>query len=335
MRKTLISNELKLGTMGLGCMPMTYGYAPGERDDSEAIRVIHRALELGITLFDTADAYGPFSNERLLGRALAGRREQALIATKCGLIVQPDGKFGRNGRPEHVRKACEDSLTRLGTDVIDLYLLHRVDPEVPLADTWAAMTDLVDEGKVRALGVSHATAEELSHVHTRFPVAAVQYELSVWATDTRADILPWARDHGASFLAFSPIGRGYLAGTLSSAPRGDDSRSGDPRFTADAMAANERIVRGLRKVAARVGATPAQVAIAWVLAQGDGVIPIPGTKKLRWLEENVAAAELKLSDQDLRELDELPAPRGRMRWDRARHTRNSHLIAKMPRAKIP
>ncbi|MEU4806660.1 aldo/keto reductase [Actinosynnema sp. NPDC023587] len=315
MRKTLIAEKLKLGVIGLGCMSMSHGYSPAERDDEESIEVVHRALELGITLFDTADIYGPYTNEELLGRGLAGRREQALIATKCGLVPLPGGKLTRNGRPEFIREACERSLARLGTDVIDLYQLHRVDPEVPLEETWGAMGDLVAEGKVRALGISHATVSELDRIHAVFPVTAVQYELSVWARGTRDDVLPWCRANEAAFLAFSPLGRGYLSGVLDGATFGvDDSRSRDPRFTSEAMSANRAIVRGLHDVAERIGATPAQVAVAWVLAQDEKVVPIPGTKKVRWLEENAAAAELELSERDLKEIEALPDPMGDMKW---------------------
>jgi aryl-alcohol dehydrogenase-like predicted oxidoreductase len=316
MRKTLLQDNLKLGTIGLGCMSMSHAYTPLERDDAESISVIHRAIDLGVQLFDTADIYGPFTNEELLGKALNGRREQVTIATKCGLITQPDGKLDRNGRPKYIRAACEGSLRRLQTDVIDLYQLHRVDPEVPLAETWGAMAELVAEGKVRALGFSHGTVEELETAHAVFPISATQYELSIWAAYTKEDVLPWCAERGIAFLAFSPIGRGFLTGTLNGSRfDGDDSRSRDPRFTSDAMAANQAIVDGVRAVAGRTGATPAQVAIAWVLAQGEQVIPIPGTKKVHKLEENFAAAEVKLSDDDIRDLAALPVPAGHRRWN--------------------
>ncbi|WP_246258218.1 aldo/keto reductase [Amycolatopsis anabasis] len=301
--------------MGLGCMSMSHAYTPAERDDEESILVVQRAIELGIRLFDTADIYGPFTNESLLGRALEGRRDEVVIATKCGLVTEPDGKLSRNGRPEYLRAACDASLRRLRTDVIDLYQLHRVDPEVPLEETWGALAELVTAGKVRALGMSHGTVEELERAHAVFPVSAAQYELSIWADYTREDVLPWCAEHDVDFLAFSPIGRGYLTGKLAvSEFDADDSRSRDPRFTTDAMTDNQIIVDGVRAVAARLDATPAQVAIAWVLAQGERVVPIPGTKKLRWLEENAAAADLKLSDDDLAELDALPTPMGHRRW---------------------
>jgi aryl-alcohol dehydrogenase-like predicted oxidoreductase len=315
MQKTLAHNDLELGTIGLGCMSMSHAYTPLERDDQESIGVIHRAIDLGVRLFDTADIYGPFTNEELLGKALIGHREKVTVATKCGLVTQPGGKLDRNGRPEYIRKACEDSLRRLRTDAIDLLQLHRVDPEVPLEETWGAMAELVAAGKVRALGFSHGTVEELELAHKVFPISATQYELSIWASYTKEDVLPWCAERGIAFLAFSPIGRGFLTGRLAASPFGDDdSRSRDPRFTADAMATNQAIVEGVRAVAERLSATPAQVAIAWVLAQGERVIPIPGTKKQRWLEENLAAAELKLSDDDIRDLAALPVPAGHRVW---------------------
>jgi aryl-alcohol dehydrogenase-like predicted oxidoreductase len=290
--------------------------------DEESIRVIHRAVEIGITLFDTADVYGPFSNESLLGRGLRGRRDKAVIATKCGLVAEPNGKLGRNGTPEHVRAACESSLRRLRTDVIDLYQLHRVDPAVPLAETWGTMAELVDEGKVRGLGISHASIEELEQVHAQFPITAVQYELSIWAPFARKDVLPWCARTGTPFLAFSPLGRGFLTGRVTAETIGEgDPRSRDPRFTQDAMVTNQEIVAGLRSIADRLDATPAQVSIAWVLAQSDLVVPIPATKQLRWLEQNAAAVELKLDDEVLLELEMLPEAVGRMRWDYARSGR--------------
>ncbi|MBK1787850.1 aldo/keto reductase [Prauserella cavernicola] len=319
MRKTLLAQDLKVSVLGLGCSSMSHGYGPSERDDQESLRVIHRAVESGITLFDTADVYGPFSNERLLAKGLGGQRHAVSIATKCGLVCEPTGKFSRDGRPEHIKAACHDSLRRLGTDVIDLYQLHRVDPEVPIEETWGAMADLARAGHVRALGVSHGTVTELDRIHSIHPIAAVQYELSVWARHSRDDVLVWARENNVGFLAFAPIGRGYLTGKVDSSTLVEgDSRVRDPRFSPEAMADNEVILRGLRDIAERHGATPAQVAIAWTLAQGDNVVPIPGTKTLRWLDENAAAAELKLTAADLHEIERLPVPRQLMNWDRAR-----------------
>lgn len=298
---------------------MSHGYLPSEddrRDDEESIRVIRRAVELGIDLFDTADVYGPYENEALLGRALHPFRGEVHIATKCGLVSGPDGKFRRDGRPEHVRSACDASLRRLQTDVIDLYQLHRVDPAVPLAETWGALAELVSAGKVRGLGVSHATGDELELVHAIHPVTAVQYELSVWCTQNLADVLPWSVKNSVGFLAFAPVGRGYLTGRLNGAELpSDDSRSRDPRFRPEAMRANQAIIDGLRRIGARHGATPAQVAIAWVLDQGDNVVPIPGTRHRRWLEENARAADLVLTAEDRADISALPPAIGVMSWD--------------------
>ncbi|PBC83938.1 Predicted oxidoreductase [Streptomyces sp. 2224.1] len=320
MWETKLADGFSVSALGLGCSSMSYGYGSGQRDDEESTRVIHRSLDLGVNLFDTADVYGPFTNEELLGRALEHHGHEANIATKCGLIAQPDGRFVRDGRPEHLRRACEASLRRLRTDTIDLYQLHRVDPAVPLAETWGALGELVTEGKVRALGISHATCEELDQIHAIFPITTVQYELSVWAPQSKRDILPWCRRNGVGFLAFAPIGRGFLTGKVSHERlHTGDSRVRDPRFRAEAMRSNGVILDGLREVAARHdGATASQVAIAWVLAQGPGVVPIPGTRHLRWLEENVAAAELRLTDADLSRLESLPATVGEMCWDSVR-----------------
>jgi aryl-alcohol dehydrogenase-like predicted oxidoreductase len=313
--QTLLANGFKVTAVGLGCMPMSHAYTQLERDDAESIRVIHRAIELGVTIFDTADVYGPYINEQLLGQALKGRRDEAVLATKCGLVPGPEGLLSRNGRPEHIQAACEDSLRRLGTDCIDIYQLHRVDPDVPLAETWGAMAELVRAGKVRWLGICHASVEQLQRAHAVHPITSVQYELAIWAPYARDDVLPWCREHGVTFLAFSPLGRGFLTGTLVATRfPASDSRSRDPRFSPEAMAANARIVEGLRPVAERHEATLAQVALAWVLAQGDQVVPIPGTKKRCWLEQNAAAVHLQLTDEDLRLIDALPEPVGRQQW---------------------
>ncbi|MGW0809539.1 aldo/keto reductase [Nonomuraea sp. NPDC002799] len=319
MRTTQLTDGLSVSAIGLGCSSMSHGYGPAERDDEESVRVIRQAVEYGVTIFDTADIYGPYANERLLGQALKDCGDRVTIATKGGLVVGPDGKFQRDGRPEHLRAACDASLRRLRVEAIGLYQLHRVDPDVPLVETWGALGELVTEGKVRALGISHATCEELELLHSVFPIAAVQYELSVWATASRADVLVWSRKHGVGFLAFAPLGRGYLPGTLGGTVLDTgDSRRRDPRFLPEAMRANTAIVEGLRTIGARHGATPAQVAIAWTMAQGDNVVPIPGTRKLQWLTDNVAAADLRLTADDLREIEELPPPVGEMTWDRYR-----------------
>ncbi|WP_410672779.1 aldo/keto reductase [Amycolatopsis sp. cmx-4-68] len=323
MRHTRLTETLSVGEIGLGCSSMSYGYGPArtERDDEESARVLARAVELGVTMFDTADVYGPHTNELLLGAALAPFRAETTIATKVGLVLRPDGVLERNGRPEYLREACEGSLRRLGVDAIGLYQLHRVDPAVPLAESWGALAELAAEGKVRGLGISHATAEELERIHAIFPVTAVQYELSVWERRNLEEILPWTRKNDVGFLACCPIGRGYLSGRVARDELvAGDSRRRDPRFEADAMTRNQRIVDGLHRVAARHGATPAQVAIAWITTHGDNVVPIPGTRRVRWLEENVGAVGLRLTAEDLRDIDTLPVATGEKRWDEHRES---------------
>jgi aryl-alcohol dehydrogenase-like predicted oxidoreductase len=301
------------GPIGLGCMGMTWAYGEAERDEAESIKTIHRALELGVTLLDTADMYGPFTNEELVGRAIEGRRDDVVLATKCGLVVEDVAEYvmRKDGRPEHVREAAEGSLRRLQTDFIDLYQLHRVDPEVPLEETWGAMSELVGEGKVGALGMSEVSVAELDRAHAIHPVASVQSEASLWTRDAYAEVLPWCAAHDAAFLPFAPLGRGFLTGTLApqSFPPGD-FRKNNPRFQPKAMDANLALVERVKAVAARLDATPAQVALAWLLAQGENVVPIPGTKRRSRLEENAAAADVRLSSEDLAELDALPAPVG-------------------------
>jgi aryl-alcohol dehydrogenase-like predicted oxidoreductase len=310
--RTLGSSEIAVSAIGLGCMPMSWAY--GQGDDGESISVIHRALELGVSFFDTSDVYGPFTNEQLVGRAVAGRGDDVVIATKAGLVVEDRANYilGRNGRPEHIRESCEASLTRLGVDSIDLYYLHRVDPEVPVEDSYGAMAELVAEGKVRALGLSEVDVDTLERAMAIHPVSALQSELSLWTRDALDDVLPWCVEHDVAFVAFAPLGRGFLTGNLpvdSSFGEGDFRRR-NPRFQPEALEQNQAIVARVRAVAERAGATPAQVAIAWVLAQGDNVIPIPGTKRLGYLEENVGAADVELSAETLAELDDLPTPAG-------------------------
>jgi len=293
-------------------MPMTAAYAEHDRSDDRSLATIERALDLGVTLFDTADAYGPYTNELLLGRALRKRRDEVVLATKCGLISHPELGMLRNGRPEHIRKACEASLRRLQVDWIDLYQLHRVDPSVPVEESWGAMADLVREGKVRAIGMSEVSVEQLRRAMAVFPVTTVQSELSLWTRDHVATVVPWCAEYGVGFLAFAPLGRGYLTGGLGAQTRFGESdfRADNPRFTPDAMAANKPIVDRLTRVARRRHATPAQVALAWVLEVGDHVVPIPGTTRPEHLAENVAAADLTLDTRDLEELEALPAPEG-------------------------
>jgi len=300
--------------IGLGCMPMSFGYIDAASEDDHAA-VIGRALDLGVVMFDTADVYGPFTNEQLVGRALEGRRRDATIATKWGLVAGPTGGYplARDARPERAAEAVRASLERLRTDVIDLYYLHRVDDRVPLEESWGAMAALVEQGVVRSIGLSEVGIDELERAHAIHPVAAVQSELSLWTRDALDDVVPWCASHGAAFVSFSPLGRGFLTGTITHGGfDARDFRASNPRFTEEAIASNQAIVTVVRRVAERHEATPAQVALAWTLAQGPHVLPIPGTKRIRYLEENVAATELALTDDDLADLDGAPpasAPR--------------------------
>jgi aryl-alcohol dehydrogenase-like predicted oxidoreductase len=308
--RTLGTSGPAVGPIGLGCMGMSWAYGATERDDAQSIAVLHRALDLGVTLIDTADAYGPFTNEELVGRGLKGRRDEAVLATKVGLVVQ-DGAMTRDGRPEHVREGIDASLRRLQTDHVDLYQLHRVDDAVPLEETWGAMAELVAQGKVRHLGLSEVDVAQLETAHAIHPVTTLQSELSLWTRDALDAVLPWCQEHGVGFLPFSPLGRGFLTGTIVPGSFGsEDFRSRNPRFTDEAMTANAAIVSAVQAVAARHEATAAQVALAWVLALGEHVVPIPGTKKVHYLEQNAAAAGLVLTAQDQAELAALPAPVG-------------------------
>lgn len=308
-RRRLGAHGPEVGAIGLGCMPLSGAYTGGSPDDP--IRVIRRAFDLGVTLFDTADVYGPFTNEELLGRALEGR--DAVIATKVGMRVRQDGRHGfvNDARGERILREVDGSLRRLRTEVIDLYYLHRIDPEVPFEEQWDAMATLVQAGKVRAIGLSEVTAEDLERASAIHPVAAVESELSLWSRDPLDEIVPWCRQRGAAFVAFAPLGRGYLTGAVTSAGfDASDHRATKPRFTPEAIEANRPIVEIIRGVAERHGATPAQVAIAWVLDRGEHVIPIPGTKRVPYLEENLAATSLELTPRDLAELDAVPRPVG-------------------------
>jgi aryl-alcohol dehydrogenase-like predicted oxidoreductase len=308
--RQLGSDGPEVGAVGLGCMGMSWAYGAAERDDATSEQVVREALDLGVTLIDTADVYGPFTNEELVGRALRGRRHEAVLATKAGLVLR-DGAMTRDGRPEHVRAAIDASLRRLGVDVVDLWQLHRVDEQVPVEETWGAMAEQVQAGKVRLLGMSEVGVAELERAAAVHPVGTVQSELSVWTRDPLAEVLPWCGAHGVGFLPFSPLGRGFLTGAVTGASFDErDFRARNPRFTPEAMAANAALVDRVRAVAGRVGATPAQVALAWVLAQGEHVVPIPGTKKPAYLRENAAAADVALGPDDLAELDALPPPVG-------------------------
>ena len=300
----------EVGAVGLGCMGMSWAYGAAERDDAQSRDVVRRALDLGVTLIDTADVYGPFTNEELVGEALAARRDEAVLATKVGLVIG-DAGMTRNGRPEHVRAGIDASLRRLRTDRVDLWQLHRVDDRVPVEETWGAMAEAVAAGKALHLGMSEVGVDELERAHAVHPVTTVQSELSLWTRDPLAEVLPWCEAHGVGFLPFSPLGRGFLTGTVAAGSFDEkDFRARNPRFTAEAMAANAALVGTVRAVADRRGATPAQVALAWVLAQGPHVVPIPGTKKRHYLEQNAAAAALVLGPEDLAELDALPPPVG-------------------------
>jgi aryl-alcohol dehydrogenase-like predicted oxidoreductase len=300
--------------VGLGCMGLSWAYRDPSIDETAGIELIRQALDLGVDHFDTADVYGPYTNEALVGRALAGRRDEVVIATKVGLVVEDRATFryGREGGPVHVQASCDESLRRLGVDEIDLYYLHRIDPKTPVEETWAAMAKLVAQGKVRALGISEPSVADLDRISAIHPVAAVQSELSLWTRDHLAGVLPWCASHGAAFVAFSPLGRGYLTGAIAADARfgPEDFRSKLPRFKPEAVAANQALVEKVRNIANRRGVTAAQIALAWVLSRGEHVLVIPGTQRRRYLEQNLAAAEIALSPDEISELDALPAPVG-------------------------
>ncbi|WP_220794439.1 aldo/keto reductase [Nocardioides pelophilus] len=321
--RTLGSDSpLTVSALGLGCMGMSEFY--GTADEAEAVATIHRALDLGVTFLDTADMYGPFTNEQLVGRAVAAsghRRDEIQLSTKFGNERLPDGtRVGINGRPEYVRAACDASLARLGVDVIDLYYQHRVDKTVPIEDTVGAMAELVAAGKVRHLGLSEASAATIRRAHATHPITALQTEYSLFTRDIEDEILPTIRELGIGLVPYSPLGRGLLTGTITesggAAGAGDLRRSAYfPRFQGEALAANLALVENVRAVAEEKGATPGQVALAWVLAQGPDVVPIPGTKRTRYLEENVGAAAVALTDEDLVTLEKA-VPRDAVAGDR-------------------
>src|SRR5246127_4746666 len=316
-QRTLGTQWLTVSAQGLGCMGMSEFY--GSSDEAEAGATIHRALDLGVNFLDTADMYGPHTNERLVGQAIADRRDEVVLATKFGITRDPNDPTvrGVNGRPEYVMRACDASLRRLGADHIDLYYQHRVDPDVPIEETVGAMAELVDAGKVRFLGLSEAAPETIRRAHAVHPISALQTEYSLGSRDPEAEILPTLRELEIGFVAYSPLGRGFLTGQITSpddfAP--DDFRRRNPRFQGENFRRNLELVERVRQIAREKDCTPAQLALAWVMAQGRDIVPIPGTKRRKYLEENVAAVELELTAEELARIDEA-APVGAAAGDR-------------------
>jgi aryl-alcohol dehydrogenase-like predicted oxidoreductase len=314
-------NDLTVSDMGLGCMGMSAFY--GTADEGEAIRTIHRAIELGCTFLDTAEMYGPHKNEELVGKALKGRRDEVVLATKFG--IRPDATPEEpnrrviDGSPENVRRSVEGSLQRLGTDHIDLYYQHRIDPETPIEDTVGALAELVQQGKIRHIGLSEAAPDTIRRAHAVHPITAVQSEYSLWSRDIESEVLPTLRELGIGLVAYSPIGRGFLAGRFTDPAELDegDFRRTNPRFTGDNLERNQRLAAKIREIAEEKGLTSGQLALAWVLAQGEDIVPIPGTKRVAYLEENWGATDVELSDDELERIDaELPDVAGE-RYDRS------------------
>ena len=315
--RTLGPDRIPVSALGLGCMGMSDFYGP--RDDAQSVATIDKAVELGVTLFDTADMYGPFTNERLVGQALAPYRGRVLIATKFGIVRDPadPSRRGVNGRPEYVRASCDASLQRLGVDTIDLYYQHRVDPNTPIEDTVGAMVDLVTAGKVRYLGLSEAGSETIRRAHAVHPIAALQSEYSLWSRDIEDGIIATCGELGITLVAYSPLGRGFLTGAIRRVEdfAADDYRRHSPRFQGENFNRNLTLVDEVSTIATHAGCTPAQLALAWVLAQGDDIVPIPGTRRISALEENIAALDVSLSADDLARLAAV-APRGAAAGDR-------------------
>ncbi len=314
--RKLGSQGLTVSELGLGCMGMSEFYGTG--DEAESIATIHRALELGVTLLDTADMYGPFTNEQLVGKAIASHRDRVVLATKFGIQRSEDSGFrGINGSPDYVHQACDASLQRLGINYIDLYYLHRVDPKVPIEETVGAMAELVQQGKVRYIGISEAAPATIRRAHTVHPITALQTEYSLWSRDPEDEILPTVRELGIGFVAYSPLGRGFLSGSITSADdlAADDFRRNSPRFQGENFNKNLQLVERVKEIAGEKGVTPGQLAIAWLLAQGDDIVPIPGTKRRAYLEENVAAVDITLNQAELERINEV-APKNVAAGDR-------------------
>lgn len=322
-QRSVGTQGLEVGAIGLGCMGMSDFYGtPEDRDDGESVATIDRAAELGVTMLDTADMYGPFTNEELIGRALTGRRDQFVIATKFGFVREPDGSQTISGRPDHVHRACEASLRRLDVDTIDLYYQHRLDRSVPVEETVGAMAELVEAGKVRFLGLSEAGAATIRRAHAVHPISAVQSEYSLFSRDVEESVLPAMRELGIGLVAYSPLGRGILTGTVRSGtlPESDARRSKFPRFAEGNLDANVAIAASLGDIAAEKGLTAAQLALAWVLHRGPDVVPIPGTKHRNRVDENAAAADISLDAADLKRIEDVVRPedvRGDRHWDMA------------------
>lgn len=310
---TFATTGQQVGRLGLGLMGMSAFYTGANTDEAGAIATIHRALDLGVTLLDTAEVYGPYLNEELLGKALVGRREEAVIASKFGFLQhRGDGSRGLDGSPENLRLAIDGTLKRLGVDHVDLYYQHRMDPQVPIEETVGAFGELIAAGKIRGYGLSEASADTIRRAHAVHPVTAVQSEYSLWTRDPEAEVLPTTRELGITFVPYSPLGRGFLTGTIRSLEQLDetDFRRNNPRFEGENLAANIRIVEKVDAIAAQLDAKPGQVALAWLLAQGDDIVPIPGTKRVTYLEENVAADALQLTEEQLAQLDGLSPAAG-------------------------